>query len=1104
MLQNPLAIDKEILGYKLKERIGSGGFGEVWSAVAPGGLMKALKIVFGYHDGKRAQAELKSLDRVKELRHPFLLSLERIEVFEGQLVVVSELADRSLADEFNLCIAAGKDGIIREDILRYMRCSAEALDYLSDSHGLQHLDIKPENLLVIGQHVKVADFGLIKDLHKASQSLMSGMTPAYAAPELFDGRPGKYSDQYSLAIVYQEMLTGCRPFSGSTPAQLAAQHMNGKPDLLSLSRGDQSIIAKALSKDPSCRFQSSCEMVEELFNRRRSAKKTALRRTTTRVGEDSNTLNLLHSSSSNLHDVTALISSNALPFQAAEVEVLPPPECDATATQVRPTLYIGVGSTGNRIIQKIKTQLVARYGSMENLPSLKLHAIDSDREAINEIVRTSTCPLDLKEIIETPLKKPETYRSQQKSHLSWLSRRWIYNIPRTLQTEGLRPLGRLAYSDHFDTVYGQLERTIREISKPENLATTADTLDIDPGSLTPRIIIVTSISGGLGSGMVLDLAYSARLLMHECGFDPDSVVGVMLHSTYQRLRDPGLSSANAFAFLTELRHFCEVGFPGDTENGVPEFEDSAPFDFTYFQDLGKDLCQSDFDKKLEGIAEYMMLASTSKCASFFDKCRELENEKEHFALRTFGISVTGPGKFEAGVKAAQTIGNRLVHHWTHGDEESPYRVKAMVETLTTDNQLGLDEVCERIQASVEAATEEHLPVILHQLKSAIDDGGETVSKTSLARMLDSLFYIPTQRQADGVSESVSCIALQEEINRWAPETGEEVANSIQALMEGKSMNLSDAYEASKQCTDNFQAQIQHLEQIAKELAPIEAQHLSELVALANSRTKHKASWEGQVHRAINQYILLRKQLTVHRYVRSAYRIVTGSVGSLNEVLHHYRRQLETVAQKFQTDSISGSCETDAAFCMETLLSESIQQQTHEHILATEALVYDALISDYGGYTSALESASLWQNKLQAEIAKQAQRVLAEAYKKLSLDHVLANHNIPPEVLVKWLNEQMQQARPRVNDCGGGTRLLIGMPSLSENNSLEAMLAKQFELDAKVIRGTDGSFAFCFEGEDVGLANVAFRLLQERPDALELVKRIQSRSDIEWTTLDDLL
>ena len=1103
MLQNPLAIDKEILGYKLRERIGSGGFGEVWSAVAPGGLMKAIKIVFGYHDGKRAQAELKSLDRVKELRHPFLLSLERIEVFEGQLVVVSELADRSLADEFNLRIAAGQNGISREDILRYMRCSAEALDYLSNSHGLQHLDIKPENLLVIGDHVKVADFGLIKDLHKASQSLMSGMTPAYAAPELFDGRPGKNSDQYSLAIVYQEMLTGCRPFSGTTPAQLAAQHMNGKPDLLSLPRNDQSIIAKALSKDPSCRFQSCCEMVDELSNRRRAGKKASLRRTTTRSSEDSNTLTLPQSNSSTPHDVTALISGNALPFQAANVEILPPPECDATTTQVRPTLYIGVGSTGNRIIQKIKTQLVARYGSMENLPSLKLHAIDSDREAVNEIVRTSTCPLDLNEIIETPLKKPEEYRAQKKSHLGWLSRRWIYNIPRTQQTEGLRPLGRLAYCDHFDNVYNQLEKTIREISKPENLATTADTLDIDPGSLTPRIIIVTSISGGLGSGMVLDLAYSARLLMHECGFQPDSVVGIMLHSTYQRLRDPGLSAANAFAFLTELRHFSEVGFPGDPENGVPEFEDSAPFDYTYFEDLGKDLCQSDFDKKLEGVAEYMMLASASKCTSFFDKCRDFEHEKEHFALRTFGISVTGPGKFEAGVKAAQMIGTRLMHHWTHGDIESPNRIQDLVENLTADNQLSLEEVFERIQTSVETATEEPLPAIVHQIRSVIDSGGEA-DKIGIAKMLDSIFHVPVQRQADGVSESVSCIALQEEIDRLAPEVGEEVVNTIQALMDGKLMKLAEAYGASKQCTDIYKANVKHFEQLAAEQTALEAQQLTDLAILASSRSKHKPVWEKQVTEAINQYVSLRKQLTIFRYARLFYRVVIGSVDSLNGVLHRYLRQLETASQAFQTDSITGASETDDAFSLETLLAESIQQQTDEQVLAVEALVYDSLISEYGGYTAAYESASFWQKELQVEVARQSQRVLAEAYKKLSLDQVLADHSIPPEVLVKWLNDQIQQARPNVSDCGGGTRLLIGMPSLSENNSLESMLATQFELDARVIRGTDGSFAFCFEGEGIGLANVAFRLLQERPDALELVKRIQSRSDVQWTTLDDLL
>ena len=142
--------------------------------------------------------------------------------------------------------------------------------------------------------------------------------------------------------------------------------------------------------------------------------------------------------------------------------------------------------------------------------------------------------------------------------------------------------------------------------------------------------------------------------------------------------------------------------------------------------------------------------------------------------------------------------------------------------------------------------------------------------------------------------------------------------------------------------------------------------------------------------------------------------------------------------------------------------------------------------------------------MQAEVSKQAQRVLADAYKKLSLDQVLAENSVPPEQLAKWLNDQMRRASPNVNDCGGGTRLLIGIPSLSEDNSLETTLSKQFELQACTIRGTDGSFTFCFEGEGVGLANVAYRLLQERPDVLELVKRIPTRCDVECKSLNDLL
>ena len=204
------AIDptKPILGYNLKHRIGSGGYGEVWAAEAPGGLPKAVKFIFGYHDEKRAQTELKSLNRIRSVRHPFLLSLERIDVVDGQMVVISELADMCLKTRFEQCVESGLKGIPRAELMGYVREAADALDFLSDEFRLQHLDVKPENLLLVSGHIKVADFGLVKDIHDGTQSMMSGLTPAYAPPELFDGRPSKASDQYSLAIVFQEMLTG--------------------------------------------------------------------------------------------------------------------------------------------------------------------------------------------------------------------------------------------------------------------------------------------------------------------------------------------------------------------------------------------------------------------------------------------------------------------------------------------------------------------------------------------------------------------------------------------------------------------------------------------------------------------------------------------------------------------------------------------------------------------------------------------------------------------------------------------------------------------------------------------------------------------------------
>src|SRR5439155_9668166 len=113
-------------------------------------------------------------------------------------------------------------------------------------------------------HIKVADFGLVKDLEGMVAKVTGGVTPLYAAPETFDGWVSRFSDQYRLAIVYQELLTGHRPYSGTNIRQLVVQHMSGSPDLSALPANDRPPVERALAKKPEDRFPTCREFVTAL------------------------------------------------------------------------------------------------------------------------------------------------------------------------------------------------------------------------------------------------------------------------------------------------------------------------------------------------------------------------------------------------------------------------------------------------------------------------------------------------------------------------------------------------------------------------------------------------------------------------------------------------------------------------------------------------------------------------------------------------------------------------------------------------------------------------------------------------------------------------
>jgi serine/threonine protein kinase len=375
VLREPNA--EPIPGYRLIEPLGSGGFGEVWKCEAPGGLFKAIKFVFGNLnsldvDGARAEQELRALNRVKEVRHPFVLSMDRIEIVEGELVIVMEVADKSLHDLCQECISAGLVGIPRDALLRYIRDAAEALDHMNEKHNLQHLDIKPRNLFLISDRVKVADFGLVKHLERSGASgILGGVTPLYAPPETFSGSISGRSDQYSLAIVYQELLTGQRPFNGKNARALAQQHINEEPELRSLPEGERLIVARALSKDPAKRFPNCLAFVRALYTARATARPETLHAES--VGPEGMRPKSLYDTMENMlldqlpsEDGASPFSAPAAPpRQEEDVSQLGMTVAQPQTGSLRPTVVIGIGSFGRRALQELRCRFLDRFGDLD-------------------------------------------------------------------------------------------------------------------------------------------------------------------------------------------------------------------------------------------------------------------------------------------------------------------------------------------------------------------------------------------------------------------------------------------------------------------------------------------------------------------------------------------------------------------------------------------------------------------------------------------------------------------------------------------------------------------------------------------------------------------
>ncbi len=743
-----------IPGYRVDSLLGRGGFGEVWKCHAPGGLWKAIKFVYGAVDQDRATRELKSLNRVKGALHPFLLTLERFEFIAGRLVIVTELADGSLEDEFNQRRARGSCGIPRDQLLASLCDAADALDYLHQQHQLLHLDIKPGNLLVQGGHVKVADFGLMKDLKELECSIVAGLTPVYAPPELFDGRPSVHSDQYSLAVVFQELLTGVRPFTGRTIAQLATQHIHAAPNLSPLLPADRPVIARALEKNPDRRFASCREFIAALqqSSHRGSSLPSSvlLPGDRERFNDDTSVgqfPGFLGGPQIQVDELPALSFGSSMASPSGSPEV-----------SLRHGLVIGLGGVGRECFDHLH-QLIKLAGSTQPLAIHSL-LIDTDFDTLHgaDQVLQGDNPSTVQTLC-VPLRTAREYQQIQDGRLSTISRRWVFNVPRNGQTVGMRPLGRLALVDHAQRVNRSLDSIVTHYQSFVE-------------QTEPTVYVVGSLDGGTGSGMLFDIVHLLRHSLDKHGLEHAKVIPLLATSALMANSNATLASHNSACALTEMGHLIKIanGYPGDTGVGWPSVPAArSPLDSAYVIAAGDEASSTPMPSHT--IAEYIWLDS-ALAGSILDAAREPGQERRladlaSATLRSVGVCRLAFCNSVTETLHAPLMAQRLIEQWCgHPLDQSADIQRLVAKYLPAglfdlnavmrsclqqlDPAMGADNQCDYLQhwamAQQRMMTDlANRQLTLHELRASLGELA-VVAETSLNKVRDS--SEPTQPQPD--------------------------------------------------------------------------------------------------------------------------------------------------------------------------------------------------------------------------------------------------------------------------------------------------------------------------------------------------------------------